>query len=130
MDVVHARCAGIDVHKKSVTVCVAVRQERGQVAKETRVFPTNTSGLLALDDWLTEQGVTAVAMESTGVYWRPVHAILEEGRELLLVNAQHYHPPKGKKTDRAAWAAARELRPPGAGAGAARSGALPPEPGG
>lgn len=100
MNVVSERCAGIDVHKKSLTVCFVASQEHGEVSKEVQVFPTNTCGLLALDEWLREREVTAVAMESTGVYWRPVYTILEDGRDLVLVNPQHYHGIRGKKTDR------------------------------
>jgi transposase len=80
------RPGALDVHKASVTACVRVPRE-GQRVQEVREFKTTVRGLLALRDWLTESGVTHVAMEATGVYWRPVWAILEDDFELLLVKA-------------------------------------------
>src|SRR3989304_3898457 len=84
MQVVHERCAGLDVHKK--TVVASVLSPEGQ---ETRTFGTMTRDLLLLADWLTERGVTHVAMESTGVYWKPVYNLLEDQFTLLVVNAHH-----------------------------------------
>jgi hypothetical protein len=79
MEVLHARCAGIDVHKKQVKVCVRVA--RGdQVRREVREYGTATGELLAMADWLGTEGVTHVAMEATGPYWKPVWHVLEEGR--------------------------------------------------
>ena len=86
MDLLVERPGALDVHKASVTACVRVPRE-GQRVQEVREFKTTVRGLLALRDWLTESGVTHVAMEATGVYWRPVWAILEDDFELLLVKA-------------------------------------------
>lgn len=99
MEVLHLRCAGLDVHKKSVVATVLVSDEHGQVLKETRSFETMTAGLLALSDWLTAYGITHVAMESTGEYWKPIYNILEENFEVWLVNAQHIKAVPGRKTD-------------------------------
>lgn len=87
------------MHKKSVTACVRRRADDGLVVVKTRVFVTVTGGLLALADWLAAEGVSRVAMESTGVYWKPVYYILEERFEILLVNAQHIKRVPGRKTD-------------------------------
>jgi transposase len=94
MEIVHTYCAGLDVHKKTVVAAIIV-----QGKKETRTFETMTSDLLALSDWLTSEGVTHVAMESTGEYWKPVYNILENNFEVLLVNAQHIKSVPGRKTD-------------------------------
>lgn len=99
MEVAHPRCCGIDVHKKSVTACVLLTEEEGTVQKQVRTFPTMLVDLLALGDWLRGLGVTAVALESTGIYWRPVYNILEGEYTVLLVNAQHMHNVPGRKTD-------------------------------
>ena len=100
MDVVYAQCAGLDVHKATVVGCVRVPgPRRGERQGETKTFATTTRGLLALADWLTAHEVTHVAMESTGVYWRPVYAVLEGSAELLLVNARHVKMVPGRKTD-------------------------------
>jgi transposase len=99
MDVMHRRCAGMDVHKKDVHVCVRKVDEQGRAVKEFRVFGTMTRDLLALRDWLREHEVTHAAMESTGVYWKPVYHILEGSVELLLCNARHMRNVPGRKTD-------------------------------
>lgn len=99
MEVVYSCCAGLDVHKKSVSACVLCREKEGSKGHEVRVFGTMTRDLLALADWLREQGVTHVAMEATGVYWRPVWAILEGHHHLLLANPQHIQAVPGRKTD-------------------------------
>ncbi len=100
MQVVHARCCGLDVHKKSVVACVLLTREDGTVQRQVRSFGTMTADLLALADWLTAARVTHVAMESTGVYWRPVFNLLEdEARTIVLVNAQHMAAVPGRKTD-------------------------------
>ncbi len=100
MQVVHAHCCGLDVHKKSVVACVLLTEPDGSVRRQVRTFGTMTTDLLALDDWLTSHGVTQIAMESTGVYWRPVFNILEdEERTVTLVNAQHLKAVPGHKTD-------------------------------
>jgi transposase len=98
MDLLVERPGALDVHKASVTACVRVPRE-GQRMQEVREFKTTVRGLLALRDWLTESGVTHVAMEATGVYWKPVWAILEDDFELLLCNAAHVKNVPGRKTD-------------------------------
>ena len=100
MEIVHARCCGLDVHKKSVVACVLISESDGLIKRQVRTFKTMTADLLELADWLHSLGVTHVALESTGVYWRPVFNILEdEERTLLLVNPQHMRAVPGKKTD-------------------------------
>jgi transposase len=87
MQVVSARWCGLDVHKKTVVACVLLTEAEGAVRKHVRTFATMTADLLALSDWLSGLGVTHVAMESTGVYWRPVFNRLEEDeRTIVLVN--------------------------------------------
>jgi transposase len=88
MEVVYRRCAGIDVHKGSISVCVLLMEGEGP-KKQVRRFGTMTGDLLELSPWLQQLGVTHVAMESTGVYWKPVWNLSEGQFELLLVNAQH-----------------------------------------
>ena len=93
------RCvAGFDVHSSTVAVCLR-RVIDGKVFKEIRTFGTMTRDLLALSDWLTSEGVTHVAMESTGVFWKPIYNILEDEFEILLVNARHIKNVPGRKTD-------------------------------
>ncbi len=75
MEIVHARCCGLDVHKKSVVACVLISQPDGLIERQVRTFKTMTGDLLELADWLNSLGVTHVALESTGVYWRPVTSI-------------------------------------------------------
>ena len=100
IEIVHARCCGLDVHKKSVVACVLISESDGLIKRQVRTFKTMTADLLELADWLHSLGVTHVALESTGVYWRPVFNILEdEERTLLLVNPQHMRAVPGKKTD-------------------------------
>lgn len=99
MEILHARCAGCDIHKKTVKVCLLIRQENGQRHKEFRTYGTTTEELFKLVDWLKEQGCTHVAMEGTGVYWKPVYNLLEGNFELLVVNAQHIKAVPGRKTD-------------------------------
>jgi transposase len=98
MEVIYDACAGLDVHKKTVMACLRTKSESGR-RSELRSFSTTTRSLLELSDWLRSAGCTHVAMESTGVYWRPVYQILEEEFELLLVNAQHVKMVPGRKTD-------------------------------
>jgi transposase len=95
MEVVHARCCGLDVHKDTVVACLLVSGAKPEV----RTFGTLTDELLALGDWLAGAGCTHVAMESTGVYWKPVWNLLEGEFELLLANAQHIRRVPGRKTD-------------------------------
>lgn len=99
MQVVHPRCCGLDVHKKTVVACVITSAADGSMQREVRTFGTMTADLLALADWLSQTDVQQVAMESTGVYWRPVFNLLEEGRTVTLVNAQHMKAVPGRKTD-------------------------------
>src|SRR5439155_21091740 len=106
---VFERCAGLDVHAKTVVAALRLLGE----AREVRTFGTTTPELLALSAWLTEAGVTHVSMESTGVYWKPVFNILESQFEVWLVNAQHVKRVPGRKTDvkdaGALWAGLAEL---------------------
>lgn len=106
MEVLYPRCAGLDVHSRRVNACVRVAAGR-TVTTEHREFATTTAGLLELAAWLTEAGCTHVAMEATGVYWKPVWHILEESFALVLANAQHIRNVPGRKSDRndAAWIA-------------------------
>jgi len=99
MDTLFVRCAGIDVHQANVVVCVRRADRPGPAVEEVRTFPTMTRDLLALSDWLAEHGVTHVAMESTGVYWKPVFNLLEGRFQVLLVNAAHIKQVPGRKTD-------------------------------
>jgi transposase len=99
MQIIHRCCCGLDVHKKLIVACLISLNEVGEFQKEIRSFPTMTKDILALADWLTSAGCTHVAMESTGVYWRPIWNLLEEQFELLLVNAQHIKAVPGRKTD-------------------------------
>lgn len=100
MDVVKPRCAGLDVHKKTVVACVRQPGQRpGERRGETKTFVTTMRGLAELRDWLLAHEVTDVAMESTGVYWRPVYAVLEGTVAVVLVNARHVKMVPGRKTD-------------------------------
>ena len=94
MDVLYPICCGLDVHAKTVVACLIVRGK-----KTVRSFSTMTEDLIALGDWLLTCGCPIVAMESTGVYWKPVHTILEGVCEVLLVNAHHIKQVPGRKTD-------------------------------
>lgn len=95
---VYDRCGGLDVHKESVAACIRVPGAEGK-HQEIRTFGTMTTDLLALRDWLVSHGITHVAMESTGVYWKPVYHILEDDVEIVLVNAAHVKNVPGHKTD-------------------------------
>lgn len=99
MDILYAICAGLDVHKDTVVVCVRRIDAKGKVRQETRTFGCTTGQLLELADWLAQEGVTHAAMESTGVYWKPIWNILEDQFQILLVNAQHIKQVPGRKTD-------------------------------
>jgi len=99
MEVIYERCAGLDVHKKTVVVCRVESKGGVRQEQETRTFGTATAELLELADWLTEWRCTHVAMESTGEYWKPVHNLLEGQVEILLVNAAHIKAVPGRKTD-------------------------------
>jgi transposase len=99
VEVVYARCCGVDVHKAKVVACLITPGSDGRARKEIRTFGTMTDELLALGDWLAGAGCTHVAMESTGVYWKPLWNVLEGQFELLLANAQHIKAVPGRKTD-------------------------------
>jgi len=98
MQIVYSRCCGLDVHKETVVACLLIPEE-GKIAKEIRTFQTMTSDLLTLHDWLLAHQVTHVAMESTGVYWKPIFNLLEGSFKVLLVNAAHIKAVPGRKTD-------------------------------
>lgn len=100
MEAIVERCCGLDVHQATVVACVLVGRADQRAKKEVRTFGTITRELTALRDWLRECGCTHVAMESTGVYWKPVYAVLEEGGfELVVGNAHHIKNVPGRKTD-------------------------------
>jgi transposase len=99
MERVIERCCGLDVHKKTVAACVRVPGPRGQRHQEIQTFGTTAAELLALREWLEHHGVTHVALESTGVYWKPVYYVLEDAFVCVLVNATHMRQVPGKKTD-------------------------------
>jgi transposase len=99
MEVLHQRCAGLDVHKDMVVACVRISRA-SQVHREVRTFKTTTRDLLALSDWLAAHDCTQIVMEATGVYWRPVWHILSDGEfGLMLANAAHVKNVPGRKTD-------------------------------
>lgn len=100
MQVLYPRCCGLDIHKKTVVACVLLTDPDGTIHLFVRTFGTMTVDLLALGDWLRLHQVTHVAMESTGVLWRPVFNVLEEGHTLLLVNAQHIKAVPGREVRR------------------------------
>jgi transposase len=99
METVVERPAALDVHKAQVTACVRVPADGGGREQHVAEFGTTVAGLLTLRDWLAAHRVTQVMMEATGVYWKPVWAILEDEFELLLVNARHVKQVPGRKTD-------------------------------
>lgn len=99
MQIVHTQCAGIDVHKKTVVVCCRIVSPDGTATTPIRTFSTMTAGLLALVDWLLALGITHIAMERTGAFWKPVYNLLEGSFTVLVVNAQHIKPVPGRKTD-------------------------------
>jgi transposase len=99
MHLVNPTCAGIDVHKKDVKVCLVTRDNAGQRRQEVRTFGTMTAQLLLLRDWLQDNGCKVVAMESTGVYWKPIFNLLEGDFEVMLINPTHIKQVPGRKTD-------------------------------
>jgi len=107
MQITYTHCAGLDVHKQTVVACAIIPDPTGQPQAVSRTFGTLTAELLALGDWLHSLGVQAVALESTGEFWKPVYNLLEGQTELLVVNAQHIKNVPGRKTDvkDAAWIA-------------------------
>jgi transposase len=99
MDVLDPRCCGLDIHKQTVVACAITPGPDGRPAKQVRTFGTMTAELLELGDWLQQRGVTHVAMESTGVYWKPLYNLLEGQFALVLANARHIKAVPGRKTD-------------------------------
>jgi transposase len=99
LSVVHPNCCGLDVHKKVIVACMVLIDESGNETTHIKEFGTFTDELEGLRDWLVEHDCPIVAMESTGVYWRPIHNILEENTEVILVNARHIKNVPGRKTD-------------------------------
>jgi transposase len=99
MEPIVERCCGLDVHQATVVACLLVGRPDQKPRKEIRTFPTVTRSLLELRDWLATQGCTHVGMESTGVYWKPVYALLEGDFELIVGNAHHIKNVPGRKTD-------------------------------
>jgi transposase len=99
MEVIHERCCGLDIHKRSIVACLSLPGAKGAVTTTVRTFGSMTADILALSDWLVEAGCTQVAMESTGVYWKPIWNLLEGVFTLLLVNPRHMKAVPGRKTD-------------------------------
>jgi transposase len=99
MEVLYSRCSGLDVHKRFVVACLSVVEANGQRHKELRQFGTMTSEILALNDWLKASGCRQIAMESTGVYWKPIFHLLEDSFEIVPFCAQHMQAVPGRKTD-------------------------------
>lgn len=99
MELLYERCAGLDVHKKNVKVCLKTTGSGGRQTKEIRTYETKTVDLLEMRDWLKEKGCTHLAMELTGVYWKPIYNLLEGDFEVLVVNAHHLKTVPGRKTD-------------------------------
>ena len=99
MQIVYERCAGLDVHKKAVMACLIIPAADGKRRKERQTFSTMTADLMRVREWLIEQQCSQVAMESTGVFWRPIFNILEGHVEVMVVNAQHIKAVPGRKTD-------------------------------
>jgi transposase len=97
MEVLYLRCAGLDVHKDNVVARIRCVSE--PLHDEVKTFATTTSALMELNEWLSTHGVTHVAMEATGVYWKPVWHLLEGDFDLTLANAQHIRNVPGRKTD-------------------------------
>jgi hypothetical protein len=139
MENIFVRCAGLDVHKESVEACVRRIEPNGCVHSETRHWGTMTRDLLEMADWLAAEGVTNVAMESTGVFWKPIFNILEIRFTVLLVNARHLKQVPGRKSDvrdcqwialAAMRTAERQLHSPTVAARVARSHTAPDATGG
>lgn len=99
MELLYRRCAGLDVHKDTVVACVRIANATSKAQEEVRTFGTTTKGLLELSEWLGSHECTHVAMESTGVYWKPVWHVLEDDFELVLANASHVRNVPGRKSD-------------------------------
>lgn len=99
MEAIFEKCCGIDVHKETLTACIMIGDKGKVEKKEIRSYSTMTEDIERLRDWLKAEGVTHVAIESTGIYWRPIFNILEEDFEIILANARHIKNVPGRKTD-------------------------------
>lgn len=99
MEAIFEKCCGIDVHKETLTACIMIGDNGRVTKKEIRTYSTMTEDIEQMRDWLKSEGVTHVAIESTGIYWRPVFNILEEDFEIILANARHIKNVPGRKTD-------------------------------
>ena len=99
MEAIVERCCGLDVHQATVVACMLVGGAHQRPRKEVRSFGTKTRELMELRDWLREHGCTRVGMEATGIYWKPVHAVLEDDFEIIVGNAHHIKNVPGRKTD-------------------------------
>lgn len=99
MEVIHPRCCGLDIGKKSVAACVSIMGSKGKAHQEVRTYSTVTKEILGLADWLKENGIEHVGMEATGPYWKPIWNLLEGEFQLSLANPQHMRTIPGKKTD-------------------------------
>src|SRR3979411_17832 len=99
METLVERGCGLDVHQATVVACLLMVRKDGKVQKQIRTFGTTTRELLSLREWLLSEGCTHVAMESTGVYWKPIYAILEGTFDIVVANAQHVKKVPGRKTD-------------------------------
>lgn len=99
METIHTHCAGLDVHQKEIVVCVLIGPSDEEVTKEIRSFPTMTKDLYEMLRWLESLQITHIAMESTGIYWKPVFNVLEDYFEITLANAQRIKNVPGRKTD-------------------------------
>jgi transposase len=139
MEIVYERCAGLDVQKKNVKACFSSPGAEGHRTKETRTYLTMTQNLSEMRDWLKEQGCTHIALQATGVYWKPIYNLLEGDFEILVVNAHHIKTVPGRKTERAGrrmdcrsagpWTARGQFHPIGSAARIARADTLPHQPG-
>jgi len=99
MELLYERCCGLDIHKNTVVACVMITPPKGRMQKSLRTFGTTTTDILALRDWVDAQQVTHLAMESTGIFWRPFYNLLEEGHTIILVNPHDIKTVPGRKTD-------------------------------
>src|SRR5260221_4024563 len=113
MNIVYERCAGLDVHKRNVLVCANVPDQQGQRSQERQTFSTMTPDVLRMRTWLKRLGVTHVAMESTGAFWKPTYNLAERHFEVLVVHAQHLEALPGRQTDVTDAESIADLLPPG-----------------
>lgn len=99
MEVIYEKCCGIDIHKETLTACIMIGEGNRIAKKEIRTYRTMTEDIENLRDWLKRESITYIAIESTGIYWRPAYNILEEDFEIILANARHIKNVPGRKTD-------------------------------